>query len=75
MTCKAPLSQLAADKPPAVEMVSQFQTIATASSASHWVPLHALMAEGRGSPSGTEMSALTCRNSVATTTGSPVTTK
>lgn len=75
MTCKAPLSQVTADKPLAVELVSQFQTAATANSAWRWAPLRALMAEGRGSPSGTEMSALTCRKSVATTTGSPVTTK
>lgn len=75
MICKPPLLQLAADKPPALELVSQLQTAATANPAWHWVPLHALTAEGRGSPSGPEMSAVTCRNSEATITGSPVTPK
>lgn len=47
----------------------------TNSSAGCWAPLHALMADSRGSPSGPEMPVLACRNSEATTTASPVTTK
>lgn len=47
----------------------------TNNSAGCWAPLHALMADSRGSPSGSETSLLSCRNPRAATTGSPVTTK
>lgn len=47
----------------------------TNSSAGCWAPLHVLMADSRGGPSGSETSLLTYRNPRAATTGSPVTTK